>query len=332
MFSRIILSVALSFFFFSEASAQRFYSLGGGLNICDVGSIDRDNYSTNYGFHFSLGTEKIFSDPLGLRMELTFNAKRIRSLEIAKNISRELKFFNEIDLKTIGIPILATLHFKYFTLETGTYFDFLISSRQVERELIYYYYGNYYAEKLWYDRQHISNPEIGFIFGVKVPVLNFMDLSARFVQGFTPIGREYLWTRNKMLQLSAVFRLGDKYSPSRIKPLVKNSAGSDQKHSTIASGNISRSDFYKVSSGNRIYFKIRSADFSTVFISDFTIMNSSGYAIISGTEKAINDVIFPFKGAIRYTVTNSISRSSYESYLEFQIYESGVWEISLVNN
>lgn len=334
MFSkRLILSVSISVLFLSTIGAQSFFSVGGGLNICDVGSIDRNIYHTNYGFHLSAGAEKIFSDPLGVRMEVVFNTKAIKSLKIERNVSREYKFFDEIDLVTLGVPLLATLHFKYFTFETGVYFDFLLSSKQFERELIYYYYGNYYDEQIWRDRQHINNPEIGFIFGIKVPVVRFMDISARFAQGFTPIGREYLWTRHKMLQLSANIRFGDSYSPSRMKPLTKRSStGAVQTYRTIISNNIARVDYFKVSPGNRIYFKIRSADFSTVFISDFTIENSSGYTIVTGTEKAINDVIFPFKGAIRYTVTNTISRASYESYLEFQIFESGIWEISLVNH
>ena len=180
----------------------------------------------------------------------------------------------------------------------------------------------------------MKNLEIGFILGMKAPLTKNISLSARYAQGFTPIGREYLWTRFNMFQFSAVFNIGKRFAPSKMKPLPKLSDNQSDniQYRTVTSNHINRIDYAKVGPGNRIYFRIRSADFSSVIISDFTIEASSGYTIITATEKSINDVIFPFQGTIRYTVTNSVSRSSYESYLQFTINESGVWEIGLVNN
>lgn len=335
MFSkRLFFSIAFLHSLLAGSFSQKFYSIGAGGNIFNVSSIGKEVYNTKYGFHFSAGAEKIFSDPLGIRLELIFNTKQISSLLVENSVSREYKFFNDIEMSTIGIPVLATLHFKHFIVETGPYFDFLLHSKQKERELIYYYYGSYYDEKIFYDRQSINNPEIGFILGLKIPVYRNIDISARYAQGFTPIGREYLWTRLNMLQFSTVIQFGDKFSPSRVKPIPKNRETSDApiQYQTTASSHITRIDYSKVAPGNRIYFRIRSSDFSTVFISDFTIQGTSGSVIVTGTEKAINDVIFPFQGVIRYTVTNSLSKSSYESYLEFRINESGIWEIGLINN
>lgn len=335
MLSRIFIISAAFFFIHSTiAISQKFYSLSAGANICNVGAIGKTRYFQQYGFHAGVGYEKIFSDPLGVRYEIMLNTKKISSLLRENTISRDYKFYNDIDLVTIGIPVLTTLHFKRFSFELGPYFDFLLHAKQVEREWIYQKYGDYVEEEIFYDRQNLKNLEIGFILGMKAPLTKNISLSARYAQGFTPIGREYLWTRFNMFQFSAVFNIGKRFAPSKMKPLPKLSDNQSDniQYRTVTSNHINRIDYAKVGPGNRIYFRIRSADFSSVIISDFTIEASSGYTIITATEKSINDVIFPFQGTIRYTVTNSVSRSSYESYLQFTINESGVWEIGLVNN
>jgi hypothetical protein len=315
-----------------NAFSQDFYTIGLGGNIINARSFKKVNYHTRHGLNLSLGYEKIFSDPVGFRLELSLNTKEVNSLFSETSVDRIYRLYDDIEMLTLGIPLLTTLHFRRLSLEAGLYFDFLLHSEQREREIIYFPYGDVTEENTFSDRQTFTNPEMGVLFGLKVPVTRFFSLSTRYVQGFTPIGPEYRWVRMNMLQFAGIIRIGGNYTPSRLAPVSRAKPSTVQNYRTVTSQGIQRIDYTRVGAGRRIYFRIRSSDFSTVFVTDFTIQSSSGIVRISGTEKAIDDVVFPFTGSVRYTVTNNISRTTYESYFEFQINESGIWEINLVNN
>ena len=316
----------------SNTFSQDFYTIGFGANSINARSFRKVDYHTRHGLNVNLGYEKIFSDPVGFRLELSLNTKEVSSLFSETSVDRIYRKYDDIELVTLGIPLLTTLHFRRLSLEAGVYFDFLLHSKQVEREIIYFPYGDFTEENTFSDRQKFTSPEMGVLFGLNVPVTRFFSLSTRYVQGFTPIGPEYRWVRMNMLQFAGIIRIGGNYTPSRLAPVSRAKPATTQNYRTVTSQRIQRIDYTRVGAGKRIYFRIRSSDFSTVFITDFTIQSSSGIVRISGTEKAIDDVVFPFTGSVRYTVTNNLSKTSYESYFEFQINESGTWEINLVNN
>ena len=319
--------------FITGLQSQDLFWLRAGGNYARVTGVRADIYTPQSGYLFGAGYEKIFSNPFGIKLEMNYYKKGFRSLSTLESNNAVMTFRNEVDQSSLAIPLFLTMHLKRFYFELGLSWDYLLSSHQYEKETINYVNSSTPVIREYYDRHELRNPERTYMAGVGLRLTDGMHLSARYVQGLTPLGVDYLWTRMSYFQVSLNMRLGKRFDPVPLGVVSSISEnGKSSSYRVISHQYITNIDFNRMGDGNQINFRWRGAEVGNVSITNVSIVPSSGYLTTSGNRVMIADVTYPVTCNMRYTVTHNISRDTYESLVEFRIDEAGIWTVTLQNH
>lgn len=312
--------------------AQNAYWLRGGWQYVRVSGHQSHIYNPETAHYFGFGYERIFSNPYGFKIEMYYNEKGFNSLRKQNSQSILRSYLNQVEQTSIAIPIFATLHTDRVFFEAGLNFDFLLRSNQLEKTITQSGSSNPYIEEE-YNRVKFYNPELGAIGGVGIRLFRGMHLSARYVQGLSPISRAYNWTRMSYAQLSLSMRLGQSFTPVSLAEVSAMRTGREVSNFRIISHrNISRAQFNRTSDGNQVRLRWQAAESGALTVSNINLETNSGLVTSTGNQVIVTDIIFPVNFRLNYTMTNSLSGQSYENTLEFEIYEAGVWTVTLHNN
>jgi len=312
--------------------AQNAYWLRGGWQYVRVSGHQSQIYNPETTHNFGFGYERIFSNPYGYKIELYYNDKGFNSYREQTFRNSVRSWINEVEQTSLAIPIFLTMHTNRFFIEAGLNFDFLLSSRQTERTIIQSESSSPVIVEE-YNRVNFFNPELGAIGGVGIKLFRDMYLSARYIQGLTPISRAYNWTRMSYLQVSLSMRLGQSFTPVRLSEVSAMRTGQEVTNYRIFSHrNITRAQFSRTGDGYQVRFRWQALESGTLTVSNINLESNSGHVTTTGHQVIITDIIFPVNCRLQYTITNPLSGQSYENTLEFEIYEAGVWTVTLNNN
>ncbi|MFO7977955.1 MAG: outer membrane beta-barrel protein, partial [Bacteroidales bacterium] len=152
-----------------RAHSQQLFWIKGGANISRVTGNKSNMFSPQAGYQLGVGFEKIFSDPLGLKMELFLNEKGFHSENVAMPNTQDGLIDNHLQQTSLLVPIIGTLHFKRWFFEGGFSFDFTLRSNQVLME-------TYNSSKptpvveIQENVHEFNNPELGYLVGAGVQV------------------------------------------------------------------------------------------------------------------------------------------------------------------
>lgn len=324
--------IFLSFVNFSSISQQLHWIKAGG-HYARVAGLQTSTFVPQVGFHLGGGMEKIFSNPVGIKLEAVFNQKGFLSEEIKEYESNTRLWLNETEQYSLLLPVSGTLHFNRMYFELGFSLDFLLKSNQYEKETITFFATNNTIINEYHNRHKLSNPELAYHVGLGIKLFNGLNLTARFSQALTPIGIDYNWKRINYAQVGLAMRIGESFEPT---PLT---AFSTQTNNTrvapfrvLSLQNITRVQFNRDGEGNQIRFRWQSVDSGLLQISNINLEVSNGFINSGGNRVFVSDVSFPMTGRLRYTTTNPITSQQSESYVEFEITNPGVWTISILNN
>lgn len=99
-------------------------------------------------------------------------------------------------------------------------------------------------------------------------------------------------------------------------------------YQVIRSFNITRSQFVRTNTeGNHILIRF----VSTVEVSNFSMMGSSGTSNDFQDYLEFRDVEYPFEGYIRYNSPNKANTGVFMKELKFKLLAKGNWEITIIN-
>jgi hypothetical protein len=329
----IIFFFAIFTFLHFKTYSQDFYWLKGGWQYVRVSGHNSQIYTPRNTFHFGGGVEKLFSNPYGLKLEVNINQKGFNSF-----ISEETQSYlrirqNDVDQLSLAFPVLGTLHLRRMHFEMGISLDFLLQSDQHDRETTIYNTNGESVIKDHYNHVKFMNPELAAMWGIGIRLFKGMHLSARYIQGLSPISRTYNWTRMSYAQVSLSLRLGEDITPMKISELSSMRSNEHSENYRINSHrNISRIIFTRTGDGNQIRFRWQAAEGGSMTVSNINIETNSGIVTGTGSQVMATDVVFPVSCRVYYTMTNTLSGQSYESMLDFMIDRAGLWTVTLHNN
>ncbi len=315
-----------------KANSQHLFWIKGGTNISRVTGNKSDLFSPKLGYQYGIGFEKIFSNPLGVKMELFLNEKGFHSENVAMPNTQDGLIDNQVNQTSLLIPVVLTLHLKRLFFEGGFSFDLLLRSSQYLKET----YNSSKPAPVVEIQENVhdfNNPELGYLVGAGVKLYKGLYLSGRYTQALTPIGVDYNWKRMSYIQFALNVRLGDMFTP---KPITVNSSTmqseTSRPYELLAERNISRVNFVREGDGDQVKFRFQSVESGNLQVTDVTLESSTGFVNLDGVRSSIREASFPLTCRMRYVVTNPLTSNRYESYIEFQIKEAGIWNISIQNN
>lgn len=99
----------------------------------------------------------------------------------------------------------------------------------------------------------------------------------------------------------------------------------------ITERNISRSRIYKQGGGSYVWFYPNSLGGVSTDFEDFQLAGSSGSEIRQSPKIGFENVVFPFKGSIRYKSWNKLRTTQFEILMEIEISEPGNWVVEIQN-
>lgn len=314
-----------------SASSQHLFWIKGGTNTSRVTGNKSERYTPQLGYQFGVGFEKIFSNPLGVKMELYFNKKGFHENGDMPNTLDGL-INNQVKQTSLLVPVVGTIHFKRWFLEGGFSFDFLLHSNQL-------FIKTYNASKPspvveTHENLHeFGNFELGYLVGAGVQLFKGIYITGRYTQALSPIGIDYSWKRMSYIQFALNVRMGEVFTP---KPMALNAptiqSNVSRPYEVLTERNISRVNFVREGDGDQIRFRFPAVESGNLQVADMMLETSAGFVNLEGIRSTIREASFPLTCRLRYMVTNSISGNQYESYIEFRIEEAGLWNVSIQNN
>ncbi|NOY49107.1 MAG: hypothetical protein GXO88_00850 [Chlorobi bacterium] len=94
---------------------------------------------------------------------------------------------------------------------------------------------------------------------------------------------------------------------------------------------VTRYSFRRDAEGDRIFIDLRRDGQANIDIEDFSLISSSGNYFETGNSIGIENVVFPVLVKIKYVSWNAAHTSRHNVTFEFEIFESGKWQV-VVNN
>lgn len=313
--------------------SQTVYWLRAGSSYSWVTGLHTEHYNSRTGYQFGGGIERIISNPIGLKAELLFNKKGFSSHREQHTSQFHRSWINEVDQIALSLPVLSTLYFKKAHLEYGLYLDYLVKTSQLVQESRTSLTGEEQFFNEIKDRDTFKNPELGFIFGGSLELFQGVFASVRFVQGFSHLGLDYPWIRNRAMQFSLTKRIGGDFTPAPVAFLSPQGEGSTKSsYLVLGQQNVNRVAFNRLFDGSEVVLRWLGAESGMLQITDISVVHSSGHQTPTGYEVRINDATFPINIRIRYTVRNTLSGNTYNSQLDMVVNEAGAWNVTIHNN
>jgi len=102
-------------------------------------------------------------------------------------------------------------------------------------------------------------------------------------------------------------------------------------YKVITKRNINRLRIYTQGGGKAVWFVPKSVGGADTEIEDFRVIGSSGIETQGNSRIGYEDIIFPFKGTVKYYTWNKMRTSRFEVYLEIEILEPGNWIVEIQN-
>lgn len=327
--ARSFLAGFLLLFFSCNLAAQNFSTLSLGANFSDIIGVQSETFDVNRGFYVGLGYHTLFSDPFSFGVELNMNRKGFSNKYLTSYATRDVYYYNHVDQYSLYVPFLLTLHTNRFSFETGPHLEFILRSRQteIERKVYKMPHEEGVIENTYIDRQELNNTELGITFGINYNILSNIDLSARYIQVFTPPGREYNWQRQRVIQAGLKINFGKSFSPRKLNFDRGSTRTATADYRTLASSNVVRVIYRYMGEGNDIVFRFRTTDKQHYNLSEMMIGNSSGELRLSEFESMVRNAGFPFFANMRFSFENPSTRSAINYHLNFEISRSGNWEV-----
>ncbi len=310
-------------------NAQKFSTLSFGANFCDVIGVRSETFSTNRGFYIGMGYHTLFSDPFSFGLELKMNSKGFSNNHFSSTPIRDIYYSNNVDQLSLYVPFLLTLHANRFSFETGPHLEFIVNSRQteIERTVFKMPHEEAVVENTYFDRQDLNRNELGITFGINYNVFKNIDLSARYVQVFTPPGIDYNWQRQRIIQAGLRINFGKSFSPRKLEFNPATSRSETADYRTLSSSNIVRVIYRYMGEGNDIVFRFRTADKLNYNLTEMMIGNSSGELRVSEYQSSVHNADFPFFANMRFSFEDPSTQSFINYNLNFEISRKGNWEV-----
>lgn len=329
--SKALLLYLVLLFAGGSASSQQLYWMKGGTNTSRVTGNKSERFTPQLGYQFGVGFEKIFSNPLGVKMELYFNKKGFHENgDILNTLDGWID--NQVNQTSLLVPVVGTIHFKRWFLEGGFSFDFLLHSDQLYIKTLNVSKPSPIVE-IQENVDDFRNTELGYLLGAGVQLYKGIYITGRYTQALSPIGLEYAWKRMSYIQFALNVRMGDVFTP---KPMVLNASTLPtnviRSYEVLTERNISRVNFVREGDGDQIRFSFPAVESGNLQVSDMMLETSAGFVNLEGIRSTIREASFPLTCRLRYVVTNPITSNQYESYIEFRIEEAGLWNVSIQNN
>jgi hypothetical protein len=326
--ARFFLFGLLFMLFSSSLSGQRFSTISFGSNFSNILGVNSEIYDLTRGFYLGMGYYTFFSDPFSFGAELKMNSKGFGHSHLNTSPTRDLYYSNNVEQLSLAVPFLLLLHTKKFSFETGPYIEFMVNIRQTEIErTVYKMPQQEVTEIIYTDRQELNKNELGMIFGISYNIFKNIDLSASYVQAFTPPGREYSWQRQRVFQAGLKLNFGRSFSPRKLQYNPGTGRNGSADYRTLSSSNVVRVLYRYMGEGNDVVLRFRTADKMNYNLAEMMIGNSSGELRISDYEYSIRNVDFPFFANMRFSFENSSTGSAINYYLNFEISRRGNWEV-----
>lgn len=312
--------------------AQGIWWLRAGGHYSRITGIQSNHYTPQMGFHLGAGFERIFSKSAGWKAEALINSKGFTSFYESSTLHSYQSSSNQVEQLSLLIPLQGTWHGKLFALELGPYFDFLIKSSQYQINKVRYGTGELTQTELTdHSFNAYRNPEMGMALGAGLELFSGIYIKARYMQAFTPLGNDYHWRRMSRLQFSLSKRFGRVVAR---EPMYQVASAHDLRKDLYRIGSrqqIGQVVVNRLDSGRQVIFRWRAAETGALQISQISLEASSGLITGSGSQLRITEASFPLSIRLRFTVTNPTSQQSYESNLELEILEPGLWNVGIWN-
>jgi len=102
-------------------------------------------------------------------------------------------------------------------------------------------------------------------------------------------------------------------------------------YKVITQRNVSRMRVFKQGSENQVWFYPNSKGGVSTEYQDMQLSGTSGRESKFNNKFGFDDVVFPFKGSIRYKAWNQLRTTQFEILVEIEISERGTWIVEIQN-
>lgn len=321
-----IIALLVTFSIYGQKQFQ--YSIKAGPHLTMVKGLETSNYNKEIGYHAGFGIEYVISNPLGFKIEMLYSTRGFKNYSEKNLTYKNIKYSNIVSQSSIFIPIVFNYHLKKLSFELGPHFDILINSNQIESFREIWKDGtNKILDYKYNNRHHFNKLSLGANIGLNLDIFKRLNMSARYIQYFTNLGYEYSWKKYGMLDISIGYYFGNKIEVKKAIVNKTNFEGQLKNYTILDFKGFIKVDFLNVAVGNKIVFQLNKIN-SKYDIISFISQESSGFIDQSSNLVVVNDVLFPFKGKIELILIHKLNKVRVKCILEFEIYESGVWNIS----
>ena len=325
---KISLSAILFIALFFNVSGQSYLTLSSGVNFSDIIGVKSETFHFRNGYYFGMRYNTLFSDPLSFGTGLSLQVTGIGNSYKRTNPISEFTYVNNVDQISLYFPFLISFHSHRFTLDLGPHIRNIISLRQKETEISESLLADReHTEETFLNRQEFYKMLVGMTFGLNLKVYRDIDFSVKYLQTFTPPGKEYNWQRQRIFQAGMTLNLGKKFTPGRLSSGRPAQSRDDADYRTLSSSNVVRVQYRYMGEGDDIVLRFRTADKSQYRLVEMLIGNSSGELRTSEFENSIRNVDFPFLANIRFGFSDPATSSVVNYALNFEIARKGNWEV-----
>ncbi|MFO8022157.1 MAG: hypothetical protein R6U65_06800, partial [Perlabentimonas sp.] len=234
-----------------------------------------------------------------------------------------------VEQNNIYLPFLLKFHSKYFSFDFGPHFEFVINRTQLETETFVFYTneGEVIEEQTYINRHNLRDRELGVRFGLSVNLMKNLEINAKYIQTFTPLGREYNWQRQRTFQFGFCYNIGKSFVPKKINVSFRDSLMRSENFKTINSSNIERVEYKYIGDGNYVNYRFKTVDKMSFKLVEKIINNSNGDLRLTKHESSVKNVNFPFNTNLVFRYQDPATGSIIDYFLEFEIYKDGVWDV-----
>ncbi len=327
-FKKISIPAVFSIFLFFNVSGQSYLTLNSGVNFSDIIGVKSETFHFRNGYFFGMRYNTLFSDPISFGTGLSLHINGIGNSYKVTNPISEITYVNNVDQVSLYFPFLLTYHSRRFTFDLGPHIRNIISLRQTETEITECRISDRERTmQTFTDRQEFYKLLVGMTSGLNIKVLRNIDFSLKYLQTFTPPGKDYNWQRQRIFQAGLTLNLGRNFTPRKLsspRPAQSRDGGDYQ---TLSSSNIVRVQYRYMGEGNDIVLRFRTTDKVHYRLVEMLIGNSSGALRTSVFENSIRNVDFPFFSNMRFSFENPSTGSAISYNLNFEISRRGNWEV-----
>jgi hypothetical protein len=323
---KIPLTAALFFLLVFNISGQNYLTLNSGVSFSDVIGVRSETFHFRNGYFFGIRYNTLFSDPLSFGTGMSLQTHGISNTYHVTNPLSEFTYFNNVDQLSLYVPFLLTYHTRRFTFDLGPHIRNMIRVNQTETEITESKIpGRERVEETFINRQEFNRLLIGMTFGLNLKLIRNVDLSVKYLQTFTPPGKDYSWQRQRVFQAGISLNPGRNFTPGRMSSGRPEQGIDDYK--TLSSSNIIRLQYRYLGEGNNVYLRFRTSDKAHYRLVEMVVGNSSGELQSSDFQNTIWNAEFPFIGNIRFTCQDPATSLIIHYALVFEITRTGRWEV-----